>query len=630
MMRRAVAALVVLWLPFVPAANPWDNRLFADPRPPAIMLVVLALLAALALARRRLGWPARLALAVVIVAAAALQLASALVEIFLDRALDLSFDLGHVPSLVGLFVAAEGGGRAMLAAGVALVGLGALLAAVTWALGAWQMALAVPRRAGRRSPWRWLRSASARCRGARTGAAASPSPRSTMPPTRPSVLWRVAAVTTGIDRHTAALLDAAEPAGDLAALAGRDVFLVFVESYGTAVLDDPRFRDQALPALEQFARSVGAAGYGMASSRLTSPVFGAGSEVAHGTLASGVKLDPFLYRLVTESRREPLAGYFRAAGHRTVAVMPGIRQPWPESAYWGFERGYFAADLGYRGPSFGWFAIPDQYTLARLDEAELGPGHAPLFAEIVLVSSHTPFAPVPPYVADWSDSGRFASIAAGDWPRIMRAPDWQHLEAPYLESIDYDLRTLAAWLGQLSGNGLVIILGDHQPPGIANGATAPWTVPVHVLSRDPALLAPFVRQGYVAGAMPPAGRRLRGWKPSSPIFSRDSRGTVESSDDRRDRRCAGAVPHRGLRGGARLVRARRGRGDGRRVRPALGARHGASRQFSPRQSVLPPGDRPAPRPDPAPGAMAGLCRSGARGGAARPALAQAAGAADRD
>jgi hypothetical protein len=505
MMLRAVVALALLWLPFVPAANPWDNRLFADPRPPAMMLAMLVLLAAVVLVRRRLGLPARLALAALIVAAAALQLAAALVEIFLDRALDLSFDVAHVPSLIGLFVAAEGEGRALLAAGAALAALVALVAAVAWALGAWQRLLVPPRRAlvalavavlalGLGAvPWGADR---------RTGVAFAAFDDAADQAAR---AWRVTAVTTGIDRRTAALLETAEPAGDLAALAGRDVFLVFVESYGTAVLDDPRFRGHMLPALDQFARDTGAAGYGMVSSRLVSPVFGAGSEVAHGTLASGVKLDPFLYRLVTESHREPLAAYFRAAGHRTIAVMPGIRQPWPEASYWGFEHGYFAANLGYRGPSFGWFAIPDQYTLDRLDQAELGPGHAPLFAEIVLVSSHTPFAPVPPYVANWGDAGSFASIAAGDWPRIMRAPDWQHLEAPYLESIDYDLRTLAAWLGHLSGNGLVIILGDHQPPGIANGATAPWTVPVHVLSRDPALLAPFVRQGYVAGAVPPPG-----------------------------------------------------------------------------------------------------------------------------
>jgi hypothetical protein len=56
----------------------------------------------------------------------------------------------------------------------------------------------------------------------------------------------------------------------------------------------------------------------------------------------------------------------------------------------------------------------------------------------------------------------------------------------------------------------VIILGDHQPPGIVSGATSPWTVPIHVLSRDPALLAPFARQGYEEGALPPRTDMVKG------------------------------------------------------------------------------------------------------------------------
>ena len=40
---------------------------------------------------------------------------------------------------------------------------------------------------------------------------------------------------------------------------------------------------------------------------------------------------------------------------------------------------------------------------------------------------------------------------------------------------------------------------------IASGASTPWTVPVHVLSRDPGLVAPFAGLGYAAGVAPPDG-----------------------------------------------------------------------------------------------------------------------------
>ncbi len=68
----------------------------------------------------------------------------------------------------------------------------------------------------------------------------------------------------------------------------------------------------------------------------------------------------------------------------------------------------------------------------------------------------------------------------------------------------------AAWLARQHGDALVIILGDHQPPSFIAGEKQPWTVPIHVLSRDPDLLRPFRALGYVDGALPPAGRRLSG------------------------------------------------------------------------------------------------------------------------
>jgi hypothetical protein len=184
--------------------------------------------------------------------------------------------------------------------------------------------------------------------------------------------------------------------------------------------------------------------------------------------------------------------------------MPGIKKPDPEAAFWGFDQHYFDADLGYAGPEFGWFNIPDQFTLRQFSTHELTPEHGPLFAQIVLVSSHTPFAPVPPYLDDWRDAGDYKTVAEKDWTRIYAQPDWNDLDQPYLDSIAYDLKTLGAWLKGLDRDALVIILGDHQPPEITRVAGQPWTVPVYVLSRDAALVQPFASLGYTPGDTPPA------------------------------------------------------------------------------------------------------------------------------
>jgi hypothetical protein len=492
MMRRiafSLVALLVLWAPFIPIADPWTGRVVAGKQIPLIVLGVILLIAVLALFGRRLGRVGRGIVAAAMILAAGLQIAAALVQAMLDRPLDLYFDIPQVPALLGLLGQAAGPWAEIAAPAFGAAAALALWAGLIWAIGAVAAALA-----GRRAATAALAACivlalfrpAALSRDA-TDAVADQGAR----------LVRAAAVMEGFDHRYDATLDSPQPKGDLAALAGHDVFLVFVESYGTVLFDDPRFRDKAAPAFAAFAQTLRREGYAVRTGRAISPVFGGGSWLAHGTIESGLKLDPFLDKLLVASGRRTLAQDLRASGHRTVAVMPGIKKPWPEASFWGFRETMFAKDLGYGGPAFGWFAIPDQYTLETFAERDLPPSHAPVFAEIVLVSSHTPFAPVPPYIEPWRGASSYAGIAP-------HAADWSALEQPYFDSIVYDFRTLAGWLSQLEPGALVIVLGDHQPPGIASGATMPWTVPVHVMSRDPNLVAPFARLGYVEGVLPPA------------------------------------------------------------------------------------------------------------------------------
>ncbi len=57
--------------------------------------------------------------------------------------------------------------------------------------------------------------------------------------------------------------------------------------------------------------------------------------------------------------------------------MPGSSHPWPEGAFYRFDEIYDRARLDYRGPKFGWWFVPDQFTLARLDALEIAPPLAP-------------------------------------------------------------------------------------------------------------------------------------------------------------------------------------------------------------------------------------------------------------
>jgi hypothetical protein len=491
---------------FLPARDSVTHGFAVEWRPSAEVAGVLFLVAMVALARPRLvtGRAMAVGLALLVVTAAVLNLADAATPMLLGRDLNPYWDLRHLPSLVGLASGSAGLWTVSVAAAV-------LLAFILLATGS--------------AYWIWRKVLFAFTdRRISVGAAVLLGMALDFTAFVP-IERRPLATGFGVDfiRHAAALdrswrgttragggLPAAlatpsPPDIDLIGLKHRDVYLVYIESYGTTVFDTPEFRNSLQGSLAQFEAALRKSGYTIASNRLVSPTFGGGSWLAHATMASGVRLDdPALYSELLVSGRKLLPRYFKDAGWRAIDIMPGTKVPAPEARAWDFDREVYAAELGYRGPSFGWFAIPDQFTLDRASaiRAALDP-EPPVFTQIVLVSSHIPFSPVPPFLADWGDSGAFATVPPSAWDEIFRQPDWRVLAPGYLKSLQYDFAVLGDWLDKfVSGNGLVILLGDHQPPAVVGGEFREWTVPIHVLSRDPALVAPFIAAGYVPGLDP--------------------------------------------------------------------------------------------------------------------------------
>ncbi len=113
-------------------------------------------------------------------------------------------------------------------------------------------------------------------------------------------------------------------------------------------------------------------------------------------------------RLMTE-QRETIVTNFKRAGHRTVALMPGLRQAWPEGGFYGFDDIYGASRLDYHGPEFGWFAVPDQFSLAKFDALERQ--QPSTRAAVRLLPDHQHALPVHPD----------AAVPAGLEPDVPRA-----------------------------------------------------------------------------------------------------------------------------------------------------------------------------------------------------------------
>jgi hypothetical protein len=496
-----MAALLLLAALFLPARAVGAASLAVDWRPSVALagLLFLAALVGMVWPQALKGRGVALFCAMLTTVAAGFNLADAAAPSLLGRELNLYWDARHLRSLVGLAAGAEGSWQTVGVVAGLTAALGLIIAL---AYQAWRRVLAALAN-------RHIAIVAALVLGLGLNVAAWTSSGGPLAPGLAQAAVRQAKDFARSRRAEsvlpAALAAPAPPPSDFARLKRRDVYLVFIESYGTVVFDRPDFRAALEQPMARFASALDVAGYSIASNRLVSPTYGGGSWLAHATMASGVRLDdPTLYAALFRSGRKLLPAYFKQAGWRAIDIMPGIKGNYPEGRGWGFDREIFAANLGYAGPSFGWFQIPDQFTMERAGaiRSALGAG-APVFIQVVLVSSHIPFQPLPPYLADWSDAGTFAGVPRAQWPEIYRQPEWTHLAPAYLKSLEYDFAVLRDWLvDRLPGDALVILLGDHQPPAMVTGGDHPWTVPIHVLSRDPAVIAPFLAQGYFRGLDP--------------------------------------------------------------------------------------------------------------------------------
>ncbi|NUT52142.1 MAG: sulfatase-like hydrolase/transferase [Saccharothrix sp.] len=300
----------------------------------------------------------------------------------------------------------------------------------------------------------------------------------------------------------------------LTGLRGKDVVLAFVESYGRAAVEHPDVAPRVGAVLDAGTRRLAGNGYQARSAFLTSPTAGGGSWLAQATLLSGLWVDnQQRYRTLLAGDRLTLGGAFRRAGWRSVGVMPGIVDPWPEGGFFGYDRIYAFDDLGYRGPRFGYATVPDEFTLSRFQQFERAREHAPVMAAIPLLSSHAPWSPAPTAIG-WDalgDGSVYRSTASGEAPaEDMFGRDPALVRADYARTVEYSLNTLVSYVETYGDDDLVLVfLGDHQPAPFVTGPDAGRDVPITVVARDPAVLDRIAGWGWTDGLKPDAGAPVR-------------------------------------------------------------------------------------------------------------------------
>jgi hypothetical protein len=492
------AAWIVLDL-VLDARFPAHQSLGAFLMPSLDATVLLVAIALAARARRRLPRAVVALVAVLAVAVRLFRVGDGITHRYFNRPISLALDLPATSEIGRLLAATAGQGAALAVLAAALVALVGIGLATAWAVRAAERALA------HRGPRRLLAGLVAL---AAIGAAIAPARASVAPQ-----LLRELAFLANLGRYwrdETARIQAGAAAlrarpHDLGKLGGADVFIFFVESYGATLIDEP---DQAA-RMEPVYSAVGAAlersGFAVASGLLDSPTYAGRSWLAHETLATGVAVtDRIDDEIVQRDRPPTIARLFRQAGYRTVFAQPANRYRSITRWSYDFDAVYSGWDLDYHGPSFGWANMPDQYVLDTIRHRELGPAHPPLLLAYALVSSHAPWSDQPRFVADWSrigDGSVYATLPAEHHPI-----GWTNLgdgAEAYMHSVAYDLTVTGDYLARfVAGGALAIVLGDHQPVAEVTRMSPSRAVPVHVISRNRALVDRFRSRGYLAGMRP--------------------------------------------------------------------------------------------------------------------------------
>ena len=276
----------------------------------------------------------------------------------------------------------------------------------------------------------------------------------------------------------------------LTGLRGKDVLLLFVESYGRVAVENSSFSPGVDKVLDRSTAQLNAGGFSSRTGYLSSSTFGGLSWLAHVTTQSGIRIGTQRgYDQLVKSNRFTLATAFKRAGWRTIADQPVNKRFWPEGRdFYHYDKVYDRRNIGYRGPGFGIAPMPDQYVLQALQRQELAKRHRrPVFTEADLISSHTPWTRIPRLIPwdELGDGSVFNRIPLEESTTAKLFGDAARARKAYGLSIQYTMSTIVSYVRKYGDDNLVVVLlGDHQPPQVT-GQGATHDVPISIIAHDP-------------------------------------------------------------------------------------------------------------------------------------------------
>lgn len=286
-----------------------------------------------------------------------------------------------------------------------------------------------------------------------------------------------------------------------------NVYLLFVESYGSVLYKRPDWREAYLEMLKETEGKLREGGFELASALSQSPTWGGGSWLAYTSTLFGLRMEnhpqylALMERYQTKVPRYPdLGTYLRSQGYHyfwttSISEQLGDKKWNAYKSFYGVDQWLRYDDLEYDGMHYGWGpAPPDQYVLAYSRDVAMADQEKPIVMFYITQNSHYPFDPLPTMAADWRDLD--TPSENGD-PLPLEGASHAQLRANYLAGIRYELEMLSDFiLNHADEDAVFFLIGDHQPPSVSRRSDS-FDTPVHIITRDPAYIDALAEYGFV-------------------------------------------------------------------------------------------------------------------------------------
>ncbi len=288
-----------------------------------------------------------------------------------------------------------------------------------------------------------------------------------------------------------------------------NIYLIFVESYGSILYTDPFYRDAYTNLMAQWEKRLRGHGWHMVTTLSESPTWGGGSWMAYTSAMFGLRISQQAEYLALREKYQHmpypnLGRFLHSRGYEYVWVVPITRQLSPQEdeenrRFYGADRWITFQDLDYHGPLYGWGpSPPDQYTLGYMGDLA-NRARTPLFLFFLTQTSHYPWVPLPPVVEDWHALAHMDLRGGSLSKEAQKHLSFTQTRRNYWNAIAYDLNMLGEFiLGLEKQDALVILIGDHQPPAVTARSDG-YATPVHIISRDAQRVGRFAAYGFRAG-----------------------------------------------------------------------------------------------------------------------------------